>query len=306
MSLLIVVPHRDMSKLQALLSKALPNTEIEIWPNIQNPLKVEFVLAWNPPKDFWHRLPHIKAVSSFGAGVDGLIKNEPLPNVPVARIVDPKLADDMALYVLGQILNFKLRLNEFQIKQQQKLWQPRRAHQTSKVGILGLGQLGEQTAKLLHLNGFEVFGWSRSEKNIPNINCYCGDDGLIDMAKIADFLVCLLPLTEQTKGILNYQLFQHLPKNACVINVARGEHLIEKDLIKALDNNEVLGAILDVFQTEPLPQDHAFWLHPKIICTPHTSALTSINTIVEQISENYQRMVNNEALINLIDAKLGY
>jgi len=306
MSLLIVVPNRDMTKLQTLLSNSLTETLIEIWPNIQDPLKVEFVLAWNPPKDLWCSLPNIKAISSFGAGVDGLLKNEPLPNVPVSRIVDPKLADDMALYVLGQILNFKLRLNEFQIKQQQKLWQPRRAHQTSKVGILGLGQLGQQTAQLLNINGFEVSGWSRSEKNINNITCYHGDEGLIEMAKSSDFLVCLLPLTAQTKGILNYELFQYLPSHACIINVARGEHLVEKDLLKALDNNEVLGAILDVFQTEPLPQDHEFWLHPRIICTPHTSALTSINTIVEQISENYQHMAKGEPLINLIDSKLGY
>jgi len=306
MSLLIVVPNRDMAKLQILLSNNLPDTTIEIWPEIADPLKVEFVLAWNPPKDLWCNLPNIKAISSFGAGVDGLIKNEPLPNVPVARIVDPKLADDMALYVLGQILNFKLRLNEFQTKQQQKLWQPRRAHQTSKVGILGLGQLGQQTAQLLNINGFEVSGWSRSEKSIHDINCYHGDDGLIEMVKKSDFLVCLLPLTEQTKGILNYKLFQHLPNHACIINVARGEHLVEKDLLKALDNNEILGAILDVFQTEPLPQDHEFWLHPRIICTPHTSALTSINTIVEQISENYELMAKDEPLINLIDPKLGY
>lgn len=306
MSLLIVVPNRDMTKLQSLLSNVLPETTIEIWPNIQDPLKVEFVLAWDPPKDLWCSLPNIKAVSSFGAGVDGLIKNEPLPDVPVARIVEPKLANDMAQYVLGQVLNFKLRLNEFQVKQQQKLWQPRRAHQTSKIGILGLGQLGQQTAKLLHINGFEVSGWSRSEKNINNINCYHGDDGLTEMVKKSDYLVCLLPLTDQTKGILNYDIFQDLPSHACVINVARGEHLIEKDLIKALDNNEISGAILDVFQTEPLPQDHEFWLHPRIICTPHTSALTSINTIVDQISKNYQLMAKEEPLINLIDAQLGY
>jgi len=306
MSLLIVVPNRDMSKLQTLLSNSLPDTTIEIWPEIADPLKVEFVLAWNPPKDLWCNLSNIKAISSFGAGVDGLIKNEPLPSMPVARIVDPKLADDMALYVLGQILNFKLRLNEFHVKQQQKLWQPRRAHQTSKIGILGLGQLGQQTAKLLNINGFEVSGWSRSEKNIHDINCYHGDDGLIEMVKTSDFLVCLLPLTSQTKGILNYELFQYLPNHACIINVARGEHLVEKDLLNALDNNEILGAILDVFQTEPLPQEHQFWSHPRIICTPHTSALTSITTIVEQIAENYQHMIKDEPLINLIDPKLGY
>jgi len=306
MSLLIVVPNRDMSKLQTLLSNSLPDTTIEIWPEIADPLKVEFVLAWNPPKDLWCNLSNIKAISSFGAGVDGLIKNEPLPSMPVARIVDPKLADDMALYVLGQILNFKLRLNEFHVKQQQKLWQPRRAHQTSKIGILGLGQLGQQTAKLLNINGFEVSGWSRSEKNIHDINCYHGDDGLIEMVKKSDFLVCLLPLTSQTKGILNYELFQYLPNHACIINVARGEHLVEKDLLNALDNNEILGAILDVFQTEPLPQEHQFWSHPRIICTPHTSALTSITTIVEQIAENYQHMIKDEPLINLIDPKLGY
>ncbi|PAJ74841.1 glyoxylate/hydroxypyruvate reductase A [Pseudoalteromonas sp. NBT06-2] len=306
MSLLIAVPNRDMTKLQILLSDALPEILIEIWPEIVDPLKVEFVLVWNPPKNLWCNLPNIKAISSFGAGVDGLIKNEPLPNAPVARIVDPKLADDMALYVLGQILNFKLRLNEFHVKQQKKLWQPKRAHQTSKVGILGLGQLGTKTAELLNLNGFEVSGWSRSEKKINNITCYHGDEGLIEMAKSSDYLVCLLPLTEQTKGILNYELFQHLPNHACIINVARGEHLIENDLLKALDNNEILGAILDVFQTEPLPKDHEFWLHPRIICTPHTSALTSINTIVEQIAENYQHMEKGEPLINLIDAKLGY
>jgi glyoxylate/hydroxypyruvate reductase A len=279
---------------------------IEIWPNIKNHAAIEFVLAWNPPKGLWQTLPNVKAISSFGAGIDGLMKHEALPEVPIARIVDPQLANDMALYILGQILNFKLRLNEYQTKQNNKLWKPKRAHNASKVGILGLGQLGTKTAQLLTINGFTVSGWSRTQKNINGISCFYGDEGLVEMVSQIDFLVCLLPLTEHTKDILNYKLFQNLPSNACIINVARGEHLNEYDLLLALQNNEISTAILDVFKTEPLPQDHPFWSHPKIIITPHASALTSIDTVVEQITKNYQCMIKEAPLINLIDSKLGY
>lgn len=306
MSLLVVVPGRDNTKLLAKLGSLLPGVKIELWHQALDCTDVEFVLAWNPPSSIWQQLPQLKAISSYGAGVDGLLSHPNLPEVPVTRIVDPQLAVSMSEYVLHAIGFFKLRFNQYLVNKSSQFWKPRRAKAGNKVGILGLGQLGRAVSAKLVASGFEVSGWSRSPKSISGVRCYSGDNGLTSMLGSLDYLVCLLPLTADTEGVLNKSLFEQLPSGAVLINVARGAHLNEADLIAALDNEHLAGAALDVFCVEPLPSVHDFWRYPNILLTPHVSAVTNIDTACRQIADNYLRLKSGDALLNEVDRKLGY
>jgi len=306
MSLLVAVSGRNNTKLIAKLTTLLPEQKIIEWREGIEMQDVEFVLAWNPPPQLWQQLPNLKAISSYGAGVDSLLSQAELPSVPIARIVDPDLADNMSEYVLHAIGHFKLRFNQYLLDKVNQTWRPKRASSANKVGILGLGQLGQAVAKNLVKFGFEVNGWSRSQKSIAGIECFSGQDGLATMLSTLDYVVCLLPLTKQTHGMLNKTLFDALPKGAVLINVARGAHVNEEDCIAALEQGQLGGAALDVFTSEPLPQEHPFWQQPQLLLTPHVSAVTSVDTACEQIADNYLRMINGEPLLNVIDRELGY
>ncbi len=306
MSLLIVVPDRNNDKLVNKLHALLPDTKIEIWQAEQIFENVEFVLAWDPPSSVWLQTPNLKAISSYGAGVDGLLKHANLPDVPIARIVDPQLAVNMSEYILHAIGYFKLRFDQYLINKSSQYWKPKRAHSGNKVGILGLGELGAAVAQKLINNGFEVSGWSKSLKSIKNVSCYCTDEGLKDMLSHIDYLICLLPLTTHTQGILNKTIFNCLPDGAVLINVARGEHLNEHDFLAALDSGKLRGAALDVFKQEPLPPAHNFWQRTELLLTPHISAVTNIDTACAQIAENYLRLKSGKTLTNQINRKVGY
>ncbi|RZG08304.1 glyoxylate/hydroxypyruvate reductase A [Pseudoalteromonas sp. CO348] len=308
MALLICVTGRNNDKLVAKLAALLPQQTLLEWPvDDVNLLKeVEFVLAWNAPETLWSQLPNLKVVHSYGAGVDSIPMQLLPPHVEVARIVDPNLADDMAEYVLGQLLSHKLRVREYGDNQSQQIWKPRRARAGRTVGIMGMGQLGLAVAHKLHVNGFTIKGWSGSAKQLDNIEHFSGQDELAVFLSDIDYLVCLLPLTEQTKGILNAQLFALAPDHCVLINVARGGHLNEADLLNALAAETFGGAILDVFDTEPLPASHAFWQQPNISITPHVAALTSLNTAAQQIVNNYLAMQEGKTLVHLVQKKQGY
>lgn len=304
MSLLVAVTGRNNEKLINRLRLALPDQNITEWREGADVSDVEFVLAWNAPSQMWGELPRLKGISSYGAGVDSLL-SAPLPNVPVARIVDPQLAGNMSEYVLHAIGLFKLRWLQYIDNQLSQTWKPRRVNSANTVGILGLGQLGAHVGQSLARHGYTVRGWSTSQKSIESIACYAGAQ-LHEMLEGLDYLVCLLPLTEATRGILDRKLFDKLPNHAVLINVARGDHLIEHDLIDALNNEQLAGAVLDVFSQEPLPSEHLFWQHPKVVVTPHISAVTSVDTAVAQIADNYLRAINNQPLNNQVEMSRGY
>lgn len=304
MSLLVAVTGRNNEKLLNKLGVALPDQKIMEWHEGLDVSDVEFVLAWNAPSSLWSQLPNLRGISSYGAGVDSLL-TAPLPQVPVARIVDPQLALNMSEYILHAIGLFKLRWLQYIDNQTSQTWKPRRANSANTVGILGLGQLGRQVGQSLARNGYKVRGWSASQKSIESIECYAGAQ-LNEMLDGLDYLVCLLPLTDATRGILNHELFNKLPNHAVLINVARGDHLVEQDLIDALNNEQLGGAVLDVFSQEPLPCEHPFWLHPKVVVTPHISAVTSVDTAVAQIAQNYLRAINGQPLNNQVEMSRGY
>ncbi|WP_065978566.1 2-hydroxyacid dehydrogenase [Pseudoalteromonas lipolytica] len=306
MILLVAITGRDCSQLIERLRTLLPEVEVQLWSECTDYSAVEFVLAWNAPADLWAKLPNLKAVSSFGAGVDSIDLTTIAPSVPVVRIVDEALASDMAEYVLTHVLAQKLRLKEYFLKQSQGAWKPKRAYAHQHVGILGYGELGKACAKRLVANGFTVSAWSNSEKQEQQVTCYHTENGLNTMLKQVDYLVCLLPLNQHTTGIIDAALLSKLQNHAVLINVARGKHVVDADLLAALDNNSLRGATLDVFAEEPLPEGHPFWSHDKITLTPHCAALSDINTVTEQIAGNVKRLLNGEWLVNLVDRTKGY
>jgi glyoxylate/hydroxypyruvate reductase A len=306
MSVLIAITGRDNTKLIAQLHARLPNTCIEQWPHCQNLDSISFVLAWNAPQEMWPQLPNLKAVSSFGAGVDSIDLTRLPSNVEVVRIVDEQLAEDMAEYVLTHILAQKLRLKEYFTKQVQQSWKPRRAYNDKNIGILGFGELGKVCAQKLIHNGFNVSAWTQSHKNSINVKMFYGEQGLNEMLPQIDYLICLLPLTKATTGIIDSVFLAKLPAHAVVINVARGQHVVEQDLLNALNTDRLRAATLDVFEQEPLTNNHPYWCHPKVTLTPHCAALSDLNSVIEQIADNIEHSNNGSALNNPIDRTKGY
>ncbi|KZN31228.1 hypothetical protein N483_05260 [Pseudoalteromonas luteoviolacea NCIMB 1944] len=290
----------------AKLKGALPDVDIYLWPHCDNLADIEFVLVWKAPEELWQQLPNLKVVQSFGAGVDGIPVDKLPPDVEVARIVDKQLSHDMAEYVLSHILAYKLRSQEYSANQSTSYWKPRRARQGATAGILGMGELGAVVAKRLSANGLSVRGWSRTAKQLDNIRCFHGEEQLSEFLSQLDYLVCLLPLTDATAGILNRALFNQVSSDCLLINVARGQHLNEHDLLEALDCGELGHAVLDVFVTEPLPKDHAFWSNPKVTVTPHVAAVTNLDTVVAQITSNIKACLEKKPIKNTVDITVGY
>lgn len=306
MSLLINIPGRPLDKLISKLSESIPIDEIQVWPEVKDPESVELALVWKQQQGSLLGLPNLKGISSFGAGVDSILADAELPSVPIARIVDDNLAQDMASFVFTMVQHHKLRLHQFANQQDVALWKPKSARRGNRVGILGFGQLGQACASFLTQMGYDVTVWGRTSKQVGDIECLAGEIGFEQVVSNSDFLVCLLPLTEQTENILNARVFELMPSDAALINVARGKHLVETDLVAALNDNQLAHAYLDVFIQEPLAKDHTFWRHPNITITPHISAVTNVDTAVAQIVINYQRVKNDQSMLNCIDRTAGY
>ncbi len=309
MALLIICGDRDLSPWTAALKNLKPNIDIRIYPEEGNIEDIEFVLCWKHPIGILKRYPNLKVISSMGAGVDHLLTDPDLPsNVPMVRIVDPELAQGMSEFVIGIILNQMRSYTLYSENQKQKLWKGIRFQiaKNTQIGIMGMGILGQDLAKKLKGIGFNVVGWAQSAKEIEGIKVYTGSENYNDFLSKTNFLVCLLPLTSETENILNKETFSKLPKNSYLINVARGAHLVDADLIEMIDSDHLSGATLDVFRKEPLPEEHAFWNHPKIKITPHIASLTNPVSVAPQIIENYNRAKSGKDLLNLVSTKLGY
>ena len=287
------------------------DSSLKVYSYLEEHPKDEITMAiiWKHPVGSLSNYPNLKCIASAGAGVDYIFEDPTRPqNIPITRIVDPYLASDMSEHVLAVILAHLKNLNTYKLKQVENVWEPieyRRIKDVT-VGILGLGELGALTASDLSKVGFKVQGWSRSKKNIDNVKTVSGKDALSDFLASTDVLVCLLPLTPETENFLNKSLLEQLPQNAYVINVARGGHLVDGDLLMLLDNGHLSGACLDVYHTEPLPQAHPFWNHKKIHMTPHYASVSDTNSVVPQLLENYKRLQQNEELKHTVDIEKGY
>lgn len=307
MALLICAPDRSNERLAADLKNRLPEVDIRIWPEMGEPADIEFALLWKHPKGLIQTLPNLKAISSLGAGIEHLLSDPDIPKtLPIGRLAGPKLANDMATWLVGQIIAHWRDFNRFGIQQQNRQWEAWAPTNTPHVGILGMGAMGRQTAQAFQALGFEVDGYSMSGAGPKSIQMHTGQTGLMTLASKSDYLICLLPLTDQTRGILDETLMGNMPANSVLINVGRGAHLVEADLLKALDLGRPKHAILDVFSTEPLPQDHPFWTHPQITVSPHSAALTDPSEAADLVAQSYQDVMAGKPPLGRVDLSRGY
>lgn len=308
MSIVLVSTARASGKWVSTLKEKNKSLNIQIYPNVDRPEDIEFAISWKHPEGLYQNYPNLKVIASMGAGVNHILKDKNLPEgVKVTRIVDDQLTKDMSQFVLLQCLAVSRNLFHHLQDQKSKIWNVKsyQTPQKTSIGVMGYGVLGQATGKLLKANGFEVCGYANSSKTVDGIKVY-GAEEQDAFLKNTQILVCLLPQTSKTKGILNLELFKKLKEDAYLINVARGEHLVETDLILAIDQGILKGASLDVFHEEPLPESHPFWNDNKIQITPHIASMTDPESVASQLLENYKRMQNYEALMNEVDVSRGY
>ncbi len=309
MSVAIIFQNKDPEPWQKALKKRLPNTSIEIYPHIEDKKAIDFAICWKPQKNVLAQFPNIKTIQSVGASIEHITNTQIIDeSTTITRIVDEQLSNDMYEFLLTIIMAELKNTKSYATQQRQKKWeqQPYKSIHSTTISILGLGKIGGFVAEEFAQIGFKVNGWSNSEKNISKVKSYYGENQFGAFLESSDFLINLLPLTDQTKGILNMTTFEKMPNHAFLINVGRGEHLVEDDLIEALNHSKLSGAFLDVFREEPLPQSHPFWNHDNIQITPHVASLTNVETAAEQVVENYNRFLQNKPLLNIISLKKGY
>ena len=301
-------PPRWVGSLQA----HLPAARITTHPDGAG-VQADYAVCWKPPADFFDGQQQIKAVFNIAAGVDYLLAHPAvqsgyLREVPIVRLGDAGMAEQMEEYVLAAALRWQRKFDLYAAQQRAGQWimlpPTKREHVT--VGVLGLGVLGAHVAQSMARFGFAAAGWSQSAKQIDGVDCYAGARGLGEFLARTHVLVCLLPLTHSTQGILNRANLARLPQGAHVINIGRGAHLVEGDLIALLDTGHLGGATLDVFPAEPLPAASALWTHPKVLITPHVSASTLREESMAQIAAKIRAFERGEALTDVVDRTKGY
>ena len=293
------------------LATAAPDIEFRVWPDTGDRRDIAYAAVWNPPAELFQSLPALEAVFALSAGVDRLLENPALPaSVPLIRLEDAGMADFMAEYVMYGVLHAHRRMPTFAVAAQAREW----AHNVSvpvaascRVGILGAGVLGQHVAKRLVLNGYPVQCWSRGPRSLPpGVSSVHGADALLTMAASSDVLVCLLPLTDSTRGILDRRLFEAMPKDGFVINAARGAHLVDEDLLAAVQSGHLSGALLDVMHEEPASASHPFWDEPRIVTTPHIAAPSPPLASAEQACAALVALRRGDTPPGLVDRASGY
>jgi len=291
------------------LQDALPEARFRVWPDTGPAAAIEYAVVWKPEPGLLASLPNLRGILSLGAGVDALLADDTLPaGVPLVRMVDDGLTAGMTEYVCWQVLAAHRNAAVYRGFQAERRWRPmdERLARERTVAVLGLGVLGADAARMLARLGFAVRGWARRPREIEGVATVHGDAGLDAVLDGAEILVCLLPLTPATRGILNAGLFARLPRGAYLINAARGGHLVADDLLAALDDGRLSGAALDVFEPEPLPADHPFWSHPGITVTPHVASVTHARTAAAGMAAEIRRMERGEPPAHPVDRARGY
>jgi glyoxylate/hydroxypyruvate reductase len=309
MAVLFLSKADDPVAWYAALQNRLPELDLRIWPETGDVREIDAALVWNHPPGELKRYPNLRLILSLGAGVNHILDDPDLPtDVPIARIVDEALTTGMVEYTLAAVMRYHRELDVYEGFQRETRWKKRRTPYIAdrRVGVLGLGEIGAACARACALLGFPVAGWSRTAKTIRGLETFSGGAGLRAFLVRTEILVCVLPLTTETRGIINAELLAALPKGAHVINIARGAHVVDDDLLAALDCGHIAGATLDVFAPEPLPENHRYWTHPKVLMTPHIASLTNPDTASACIAENLRRLAEGKPLLHLVERQRGY
>ncbi|TCG06351.1 glyoxylate/hydroxypyruvate reductase A [Paraburkholderia steynii] len=300
-------PERGKLWAQHFAQKA-PEIPFRLWPDVGDPAAVRYLAAWQPPDDPARTLPNLEVIFSVGAGIDQFDLSRVPPHIAVVRMIEPGIVEGMVEYVTQAVLTIHRDLFDYALQQRQRVWRemPVRAASTRRVGVLGLGMLGTAVLERLRLFGFPCAGWSRSEHRIEGVECFAGVEALDAFLARTDVLVCLLPLTGATRGLLDKRLFGKLPKGASFINVGRGAQVNQRDLLDALDSGQLQNAILDVTDPEPLPESHPFWTHPRVRVTPHIASATRPESAVDVVLENIRRWRDGVPMVGEVDRSRGY
>ena len=288
------------------VQQAFPGATVSAWA--PGAPQADHAIVWAPPQQFIDEQPGLQTLFNIGAGVDALLQLKLPPSLKVVRLDDAGMSVQMAEFVCHAVIRHFREFDAYDADTQAGKWsyRKRRSRADFAVGVRGLGVLGERVAKALQVFEFPVNGYSRSAKDLPGIRCFSGAQGLPEFLSATRVLVNLMPLTPETENILNHGALSQLQKGGYVINVARGKHLVEEDLITLIDSGHLAGATLDVFRTEPLPADHPFWQHPKITVTPHTSARTLREESIAQIVGKIQALQRGEPINGVVDPQRGY
>lgn len=314
MSLLLAMTGWHVEDWRARFKALLPEMPIVTLGEPFDRRSVHYVASWKHPEGSLAGLPNLAAIFSLGAGVDHLFADSRLPDVPIARVVDPDLTTRMSEYVVLHCLLYLRQQRRYDRQQVEKSWEDDRnqpAARSVRVGIMGLGELGQDAAHKLKVMGFDVAGWSRSPKTIEGLSTFAGAEGMTGFLARTDILVSLLPLTPETRGTINATLLAGLAQDGrlggpFLINAGRGGLQVEADILAALDAGTLRGATLDVFETEPLPAESRLWTHPAVTVTPHNAAMSEPEAIATLISAQIRRLEAGEPLEHVVDPARGY
>ena len=290
------------------LTELLPSLDFRVHPDVGNPEDVHYALVWRPEPGFFERFKNIRLVVNLGAGVDSLTNRDDLPDVQVSRLSDPGMVALMRSYVLFSVIRYARDMPDFERAKQRGEWHyihPRPLHQT-RVGILGLGALGAAAATALAELGFDVRGWDHARKDLPGVACFSDPNDWKRFLGELDILVNMMPLTPQTRRLIDADVLSGLPKGAKFVNASRGEVVDEAALVDALRSGHVGGATLDVFETEPLPRDHPFWSMENVYITPHLASITVPEMAAKDVAESIRRVHRGKDALHRIDLSRGY
>ncbi|WP_460448144.1 2-hydroxyacid dehydrogenase [Alsobacter sp. SYSU BS001988] len=314
MTILVAIRGWDVEQWVSRLRSELPGRSVVVPGEPFDRRAVHYALAWKAPAGAFAGLPNLEAIFSLGAGVDHLLGDPKLPDVPILRVVDPDLTNRMSEYVVLHCLKILRRQMRYVRQQQERVWddddsQPAARH--VRVGVLGLGVLGRDAARKLQVMGFDVAGWSRSPKRLPDLTTFSGDEGLATFLARTDILVCLLPLTDDTRGLIDRKLLGGLARDgrvggAHLINAGRGGLQVESDILACLDEGLLASATLDVFETEPLPSESPLWAHPRVTVTPHNAAMSEPEAIISLVAEQIRRHEGGQPFEHAVDRTVGY
>jgi glyoxylate/hydroxypyruvate reductase len=293
---------------QAVFAAEEPETDFRIWPAIGDPAEITGLIAWAPGPELFAELPNLRVLFSVGAGIDQLDPAAVPARVRIVRMIEPGIAEGMTEYIAFAVLALHRDMLGYRIAQQEQRWSPHDPPFPSqrRVGFMGLGDLARHAMGRLRPFGFALSGWSRTPHDLPGVTTHHGPQGLPAFLAATDILVCLLPLTDETRGILCQYTLSQLPRGAGLVNAARGGHVVAPDLIAALDSGQLSGAVLDVCEPEPLPPGHPFWTHPRILLTPHVAAVTRTATAAQVLLDNWRRYREGLPIAGEVDRGRGY